>query len=312
MSDITGVHPYADEFPMASEDELVGLTESISTSGLENPVVVARSVGGIADGRLVDGRNRREACSRAGVELLVKHKDFDSDDALKEWVIGVNTTGRRESMTVQIAAASTALILGEERRKDGRWDNPGGRGKRGQLSTVSGGDEPAFIKALTRCGLILDTLGRDALREVRDCVASLNSVYERAVEAREEERLERERLAKEAAEEAAAKTFVEEHDPELAALVGTSLLSHVEAKAVWEKRNREQAAAIRQEEAMRVAARAAELSAWGKACDGLLAALSYAAASRPPEDTDRYTAVGTFIERYEALGTHITTWKENQ
>jgi len=36
-------------------------------------------------------------------------------------IIGVNTTGRRDSMTVQIAAASNALILGPERRKDGRW-----------------------------------------------------------------------------------------------------------------------------------------------------------------------------------------------
>jgi hypothetical protein len=307
VSGITGVHPYADEFPMASEDELVYLTESISTSGLENPVVVARSVGGIADGRLVDGRNRREACLRAGVELVVKFKDFDSDDALKEWVIGVNTTGRRDSMTVQIAAASKALVLGKDRRKNGRWIG----WKNATFQDL--GKSSAEREADRQCGLILDILGRDALREVRDCVASLNSVHERAVAAREGERLERERLAKEASEEKDAKAFIEAHDPELAAEVGgPSFRTHVEAKAVWEKRNRDQAAAIRQEEAMRVAARAAELSAWGKACDGLLAALSYAAASRPPEDTDRYTAVGTFIERYEALGTHITTWKENQ
>lgn len=62
------------------------------------------------------------------------------------------------------------------------------------------------------------------------------------------------------------------------------------------------------EEAMRIAARAAELSAWGKACDGLLAALSYAASSTPPDDTDRYPAVDTFCERYAALGGHIQGW----
>lgn len=69
-------------------------------------------------------------------------------------------------------------------------------------------------------------------------------------------------------------------------------------------------AAMGEEEAMRAAARAAELSAWGKACDGLLAALSYAASSRPPEDTDRYPTVAVFIERYQALGEHITKWAE--
>ena len=305
MSEITGVHPYADEFPMASEEELVGLTESISTSGLENPVVVARSIGGIADGRLVDGRNRREACSRAGVELLVKFKDFDSDDALKEWVIGVNTTGRRESMTVQIAAASSALVLGEERRREGRWI--GWSNKELAKNFASSGER----KAREQCGLILDALGRDALHEIRDGITSLNSAYERAVAKRESERLEAERLAKEAAEEEDAKAFVEAKDPALAAQVGgPSIRTYAEAKAVWERRNREEAEAIRHEEAMRVAARAAELSAWGKACDGLLAALSYAASSRPPQDTDRYPTVKAFIERCEALGNHINTWKE--
>ncbi len=67
--------------------------------------------------------------------------------------------------------------------------------------------------------------------------------------------------------------------------------------------------AVREEEAMRVAARAVELSAWGKACDGLLAALSFAASSAPPENTDRYPVVGTFIERYQTLGNHINTWR---
>lgn len=62
------------------------------------------------------------------------------------------------------------------------------------------------------------------------------------------------------------------------------------------------------EEAMRVAGRAAELSAWGKACDGLLAALSYAASVDPPEDTDRYPSVEVFIDRSNALVEHISRW----
>jgi hypothetical protein len=302
MAAITGNHPYADEFPMASEDEINGLSESIAAVGLIHAIVIT------PEGLVLDGRNRIEACKRAGTEYHTEVRE-GSDDDYKEFVIGVNTTGRRESMTVQIAAASTALVLGEERRKSGRWDGNkwSGSVRQGEGLHL---DSPTK-KAVAQCGLILDHLGRDALREVRDNKATLNAVYERAIAAREADRLEQERLAQEAAEEAAAKEFVRAHDSELAALVGTSLQSHVEAKAVWEKRNREEAAAIRQEEAMRVAARAAELSAWGKACDGLLAALSWAASSVPPEDTDRYPAVEVFIERYKALGKHINknNWK---
>jgi hypothetical protein len=289
------VHPYADEFPMASEDELEALAENIATVGLIHAIVIT------PDGLVLDGRNRIEACKRAGTEYRTEVRE-GSDDDYKEFVIGVNTTGRRESMTVQIAAASVALVLGEESRVNGQW-------KRGSL----GRDSDLKLRgkeSLAQCGLILDVLGREALREVRDG-KPLNAVYERAIAEREAKRLEREQKEREAAEEAAARTFVEDHDPELAALVGTSLRTFIEAIAVWEKRNAEEAAAIRQEEAMRVAARATELSAWGKACDGLLAALSYAASSRPPQDTDRYPAVELFIERYEALGNHINTWKEN-
>lgn len=297
------VHPYADEFPMASEEELEALAESISAVGLIHPVVIARMVAGVPDGRLVDGRNRREACQRTHAELLVDERDFDSDDELKEFIIGVNTTGRRESMTVQIAAASVALVLGENRRINGQW-------QRHSVSTELGtnSEHQTWKNTLARCGLVLDVLGRGALRSVRDGEESLNAVYGRAVAAREEAERERERQEQQAAEEADAKTFIEERDLELTALVGTSLRSYIEAKAIWEKRNREAAAAIREEEAMRIAARAAELSAWGKACDGLLAALSYAASSLPPEDTDRYPAVGAFTERYEALGEHIKKW----
>ena len=295
MTEITGVHPYADEFPMASEEEIGALAENIATVGLIHAIVIT------PDGLVLDGRNRIEACKRAGFQVFTEIRE-GSDDDYKEFVIGVNTTGRRESMTVQIAAASTALVLGEEKRINGQWQ----RNSVGHNCGLTGSAEK---ESLRRCGFILDVLGRDALREVRDG-KPLNAVYERAVEAREEEQREKERLEREAAEEAGAKQFVEEHDPELAALVGTSLRSYVEAKAVWEQRNREEAEALRQEEAMRVAARAAELSAWGKACDGLLAALSYAASTIPPEDTDRYPAVEVFTERYEALGNHINKWKE--
>ena len=58
---ITGVHPYADKFPMLSDAELGELAESIAENGLRSPIVLT------PDGLILDGRNRAAACERAGV-----------------------------------------------------------------------------------------------------------------------------------------------------------------------------------------------------------------------------------------------------
>lgn len=84
-------------------------------------------------------------------------------------------------MTVQIAAASTALVLGEEKRINGQW-------KRNTVGHNCGLTGAAEKESLRRCGFVLDVLGRDAVRDVRDGT-SLNSVYERAVATREAERM---------------------------------------------------------------------------------------------------------------------------
>lgn len=168
---VKGNHPYADEFPMASAEELDELAASIATVGLIHPIVLT------PQGLVLDGRNRLAACEKAGVEPAFETRDGDDDD-YKEFVIGANTTGRRESMTVQIAAAAKALILGHERRKNGAWDNPGGRGqKRVGITT---GITPSERVELSHAGLVLDELGPAHLREVRDGEASLNAKYEQA------------------------------------------------------------------------------------------------------------------------------------
>ena len=59
---ITGVHPYADKFPMLPEPELAELAESIRANGLRNPIVLT------PDGLILDGRNRAAACERVGVD----------------------------------------------------------------------------------------------------------------------------------------------------------------------------------------------------------------------------------------------------
>ena len=165
---VTGNHPYADEFPMASAEELEELATSIATVGLIHPIVLT------PQGLVLDGRNRLAACERAGVEPTFETRDGDDDD-YKEFVIGANTTGRRESMTVQIAAASVALVLGHDKRINGQW-------KRGAVKReFSPNDEQSAWRYAIKCaGLVLDELGPAHLREVRDGEASLNAKYEQA------------------------------------------------------------------------------------------------------------------------------------
>lgn len=163
---VTGNHPYADEFPMASAEELEELATSIATVGLIHPIVLT------PQGLVLDGRNRLAACEKAGVEPTFETRDGDDDD-YKEFVIGANTTGRRESMTVQIAAASVALVLGHDKRKNGRW-------VRNSIIQNSGLQGSAERESLRCAGLVLDELGPAHLREVRDGEASLNAKYEQA------------------------------------------------------------------------------------------------------------------------------------
>jgi ParB/Sulfiredoxin domain len=56
------VHEVAELFPMMSEEELEELALDIKANGLLNPII--RDEAGV----LIDGRNRLEACRRAGIE----------------------------------------------------------------------------------------------------------------------------------------------------------------------------------------------------------------------------------------------------
>lgn len=62
VGEVRRVHPVADLFPMMSDEELDDLASDIKANGLVHPIVVD------TDGVLIDGRNRLEACRRAGIE----------------------------------------------------------------------------------------------------------------------------------------------------------------------------------------------------------------------------------------------------
>jgi hypothetical protein len=231
---ITGTHPFADRFPMLPEDELQRLAEDIAENGLQNPVVLD------AQGRILDGRNRDAACQRINVTPDVEVYDGDNPAA---FVLSQNVARRHLSTGQQ--AMSTALVLVDDgHRSEGRW-------ARGSVpADTSGSGSRQWAQRMAEAGTILDHAP-----DLADAVVSgdlaLDAAYRQAEQRRDAERQRLEREERIAAEEADARAFVEESAPDLAELVGDTLQSYSEARAVWEKRNREEAARLAAEKAER-------------------------------------------------------------
>jgi len=74
MSDYS-IHPAADLFPMMKADELDALADDIKANGQQQPIAVHRDL-------VLDGRNRLEACRRAGVPPI--YQDMKREDTLKQ------------------------------------------------------------------------------------------------------------------------------------------------------------------------------------------------------------------------------------
>lgn len=226
-------HPYADRFPLLCDAELVELVESIKANGLRNPIVLD------TDGRILDGRNRARACEIAGVEP--EYVTYEGDD-LAEYVIDTNAS--RRHMTTGARAMATALVLADDgRRVNGRW-------KRGSVATGNGGSANSvdWSHRLKECGVVLDHRP-DLAEDVANGAVALDAAYRQATAIREAVDAQREHEAELAAEEVQARTFVEAQAPDLAAQVGDTFLTYSEALAIWQQRNREEAARLAAERA---------------------------------------------------------------
>ena len=114
------VHPAADIFPMLSDEELDDLAADIKANGLLQPFVVAKVEGAWT---LVDGRNRREACRRAGVRPGFEDvHDLNGTDPVG-YIISANI--HRRHMNKGQQAMAVAMIHPEPAK--------GGRGKNSNL-----------------------------------------------------------------------------------------------------------------------------------------------------------------------------------
>jgi uncharacterized protein DUF4326/ParB-like nuclease family protein len=101
-------HPAAEVFPMLDEEELEELAADIKAKGLQQPLVV-----GELDGNpvLIDGRNRREACRRAGV--IPDYVLLDGQDPMA-YILSANinrrqlTRGQRAMTVIKVFATKTS------------------------------------------------------------------------------------------------------------------------------------------------------------------------------------------------------------
>lgn len=110
MSDIhtLPVLPAADVFPMMPDDELDELAADIKANGLREPLVLADVDGETV---LVDGRNRRAACDRAGVEPDTRMLNGEDPTA---YVLSANI--HRRHMTKGQRAMAVAMVYPETRQ----------------------------------------------------------------------------------------------------------------------------------------------------------------------------------------------------
>lgn len=109
MSDLK-VSPIAELYPLMDDSDLADLTDSISRNGLREAIVLR------PDGSVLDGRNRLQACVRAGVEPRFVEFIGTDRDAL-EFVIDTNSHRRHltESQRSLVAARLSTYRHGGRR-----------------------------------------------------------------------------------------------------------------------------------------------------------------------------------------------------
>ena len=167
-------HPFAERFPMLSEQELRDMAESIEETGQLNPCVM------MPDGLGLDGRNRVAACRIAGVEPAWVVNDGNPMSI----IIAANvhhrflSTGQR-AMAVAVDLWDKEMRVPPEGGRAGRW-------KRGSVP-----DSPDIVSSnntwqhlMMRAGIVLDWLP-DLADQVLAGDLALDAAYTQAKDKRD-------------------------------------------------------------------------------------------------------------------------------
>lgn len=97
---IKSVHPFADAFPMMTDQEMDRLVADIQQHGQQEACIVN------SEGVLLDGRNRRAACQRLGIAPVVRRQDPESETA---FIISLNVARRHLNPDQLAIVAAKAL-----------------------------------------------------------------------------------------------------------------------------------------------------------------------------------------------------------
>jgi hypothetical protein len=114
-------HPAAELFPMMTTDELLLLTDDIAENGLREPIVTL-------DGKVLDGRNRLQACGNAKVEP--RFVVYDGAEPFN-YVVSVNLHRRHltQSQIAAIAADAREPLMAEARKRQAHGQTAPGHPK---------------------------------------------------------------------------------------------------------------------------------------------------------------------------------------
>lgn len=102
-------HPACAAFPMLSDGELDKLAADIRENGQRHPIII------YSGWRILDGRNRLEACRRAGVEPIfhdvINEMESGDDDEIVRYVISTNLHRRHLDATQRGVVADKLATL---------------------------------------------------------------------------------------------------------------------------------------------------------------------------------------------------------
>ena len=157
----TETHPLAELFPLLAPDDLEALADDIKANGLRTPIVID------AEGVLIDGRNRLQACAIAKVEPTYEALNGHDPEAF----IWSSNAKRRQMTKGQLAmVAATGLTFATKARPKGGVDQ--GKALAGKAAGVSA---PTIAKALT-----VNEHAPDLAQAVIAATITLDVAYEQA------------------------------------------------------------------------------------------------------------------------------------
>lgn len=105
-----GVHPFAAQFPMMSENDLADLAADLKVNGQRYKIIRDK------DDQILDGRNRLRACEIAGIEPQFER--YDGDDPIS--FIWSSNGARRHLTKGQLAMVAAKAYPDPERRGRGQ------------------------------------------------------------------------------------------------------------------------------------------------------------------------------------------------